>query len=103
MKKIAILTTITLACGMHARMYVPEGATAAQQQKAVQTERMLQQGNVNAASNVNSLDVVNYGNVPTTVSTSGSTTSQSSYTQNIGTGSPAFSQSGFFQKSLSIR
>lgn len=80
MKKIAILAVIVLTSAVQAKMYVPEGATQEQQEQAVQIERALQQGNLSSAG------VIGYGNTPTTVSTSSSTSSQSSYTKNIGTG-----------------
>lgn len=97
MKKLAVLAVIALSSVAQAKMYVPEGATPEQQQQAIETERAIQQGNLSSAG------VVSYGNTPTTVSTSSTTSSQSSYTKNIGTGNPDFSQSGFFLKNISVR
>ena len=98
MKKLAILAVIALTSAVvQAKMYVPEGATQEQQDQAVQIEHALQQGNLSSAG------VIGYGNAPTSVSTSSSTSSQSSYTKNIGTGNPDFSQSGFFLKNMSVR
>lgn len=46
MKKLLILATIAVTVAMHAKMLVPENATSAQQQQAIQIERALQQRNV---------------------------------------------------------